>query len=163
MTEELHVQDGQVVSLVYTLQVDGEVIDSSEEDDPLQFIQGEGDIIPGLEGALYDMEIGESKNLVIAPKDAYGELNDEAFIEVPKDQFPANIPLELGTELQVRNPEGDVMDARIDRIDEDSVLLDFNHPLAGKILHFDVKVTALRPATEEEISHGHVHEHEHED
>jgi len=63
----------------------------------------------------------------------------------------------------VRNPEGDVMDARIDRIDEDSVLLDFNHPLAGKILHFDIKVTALRPATEEEISHGHVHEHEHED
>ena len=63
----------------------------------------------------------------------------------------------------MRNPEGDVMEARIDKIEEDSVRLDFNHPLAGKILHFDVKVIALRPATEEEISHGHVHDHEHED
>jgi len=163
MTEELRVQDGQVVSLVYTLQVDGEVIDSSEESEPLQFIQGEGHIIPGLEGGLYEMGIGESKNLVIAPKDAYGELNEEAFIEVPKDQFPDSIPLELGTELQVRDPEGDVMEARIDNIEEGSVRLDFNHPLAGKVLHFDVKVIALRPATEEEMSHGHVHEHEHED
>jgi FKBP-type peptidyl-prolyl cis-trans isomerase SlyD len=162
MTDELHVQDGQVVSLVYTLQVDGEVVDSSEENEPLQFIQGEGHIIPGLEGALYDMEIGESKNLVIAPEDAYGELNDEAFIEVPKDQFPPSIPLELGTEIQVRNPEGDEMEARIDKIEEDSVRLNFNHPLAGKVLHFDVKVIALRLATEEEISHGHVHDNHHE-
>jgi FKBP-type peptidyl-prolyl cis-trans isomerase SlyD len=158
MTEELHVQDGQVVSLVYTLQVDGEVIDSSEENEPLQFIQGEGHIIPGLEGALYEMGIGESKNLVIAPEDGYGEFNEEAFIEVPKDQFPPSVPLELGTELQVRNPEGDVLEARIDKIEEDNVRLDFNHPLAGKELHFDVKVIALRQATEEEISHGHVHE-----
>jgi FKBP-type peptidyl-prolyl cis-trans isomerase SlyD len=158
MTEELHVQDGQVVSLVYTLQVDGEVIDSSEENEPLQFIQGEGHIIPGLEGALYEMGIGESKNLVIAPEDGYGEFNEEAFIEVPKDQFPPSVPIELGTELQVRNPEGDVLEARIDKIEEDSVRLDFNHPLAGKELHFDVKVIALRQATEEEISHGHVHE-----
>jgi FKBP-type peptidyl-prolyl cis-trans isomerase SlyD len=151
MTEVLHVQDG-------TLQVDGEVIDSSEESEPLQFIQGEGNIIPGLEGAIYEMGIGESKNLVIAPQDAYGEFNEEAFIEVPKDQLPPSIPLELGAELQVRNPEGDVLEARIDRIDEDSVRLDFNHPLVGKELHFDVKVIALRQATEEEISHGHVHE-----
>jgi FKBP-type peptidyl-prolyl cis-trans isomerase SlyD len=158
MTEELHVQDGQVVSLVYTLQVDGEVIDSSEENEPLQFIQGEGHIIPGLEGALYEMGIGESKNLVIAPEDGYGEFNEEAFIEVPKDQFPPSVPIELGTELQVRNPEGDVLEARIDKIEEDNVRLDFNHPLAGKELHFDVKVIALRQATEEEISHGHVHE-----
>lgn len=158
MTEELHVQDGQVVSLVYTLQVDGEVIDSSEENEPLRFIQGEGHIIPGLEGALYEMGIGESKNLVIAPEDAYGELTEEAFIEVPKDQFPPSIPLELDTELQVRNPEGDVLEARIDKIEEDRVRLDFNHPLAGKELHFDVKVIALRQATDEEISHGHVHQ-----
>ena len=152
MTEVLHVQDG-------TLQVDGEVIDSSEESEPLQFIQGEGNIIPGLEGAIYAMGIGESKNLVIAPQDAYGEFNEEAFIEVPKDQLPPSIPLELGAELQVRNTEGDVLEASIDRIDEDSVRLDFNHQLVGKELHFDVKVIALRQATEEEISHGHVHEY----
>jgi FKBP-type peptidyl-prolyl cis-trans isomerase SlyD len=162
MTEALHVQDGQVVSLVYTLQVDGQVIDSSEESEPLQFIQGEGHIIPGLESALYDMEVGERKNLVIAPEYGYGELSNEAFIDVPKDQFPAEIPIELGIELQVRSPEGDIMEARIDKIEEDSVRLDFNHPLAGKVLHFDVKVIALRQASADEKSHGHVHDHQHQ-
>ncbi len=162
MAEKLTVQDGQVVSLAYTLHVDGEVIDESQENDPLEYIQGEGMIIPGLEEALYDLGVGESKSVIVAPENGYGEVDSKAFMVVPKSQFPSTIPLTAGTELHVRNDHGEEMDARIDSVSATDVRLDFNHPLAGKELYFDVKVVALRPASEEELSHGHVHGDEHD-
>ncbi len=157
MTDELKVDDGQVVSMHYTLQVDGRVVDSSEGGDPLEFIQGMGHIIPGLEHQLYDMKIGDGKQVVVAPKDGYGEVNTEAFMDVPRTAFPANVPLETGTELELRDQSGHPVYARIGTVDDTNVHLDMNHPLAGKELHFDVKIAGLRPATQEEISHGHVH------
>jgi FKBP-type peptidyl-prolyl cis-trans isomerase SlyD len=163
MTDELKVQDGQVVSMDYVLQVDGSEVDASDEGEPLEFIQGEGHIIPGLANALYGMGVGETKNVVVSAQDGYGELDDEAFVDVPKDQFPPSIPLEPGVELQVKNDDGHIMEARIDRVGKKTVRLDFNHPLAGKELHFEVKIIALRPATEEELSHGHVHDPDHDD
>ena len=93
MTDELKVDDGQVVSMHYTLHVDGQVVDSSEGKEPLQFIQGMGHIIRGLEHQLYDMKVGEKKDVVVAPKDGYGETDPEAFMDVPRDLFPPNIPL----------------------------------------------------------------------
>jgi FKBP-type peptidyl-prolyl cis-trans isomerase SlyD len=157
MSEELKVQDGQVVSMNYTLHVDGEVMDSSEGHEPLEFLQGAGNIIPGLEQELYGMGLGESKTVIVQPEDGYGILDPDAFIDVPKEQFPANIPLEEGVEIQVTNQDGQAMSARIDSVSDESVRLDFNHPLAGKELHFDVKVVGLRDATDEESEHGHAH------
>ncbi len=157
MTESPTVSKGQVVSMHYTLQVDGDVIDSSKGQEPFEFIQGIGTIIPGLERAMEGMKIGESKEVTLPPAEGYGEIAEDAFVEVPRASFPANIPLEVGVDLQVEDQSGHPMYARIDRVGEDSIRLDFNHPLAGKELTFNVEVLALRDATEEELSHGHVH------
>lgn len=158
MNDVLKVTDGQVVSMDYTLRVDGEVIDTSEGQEPLEFLQGVGNIIPGLESELYGMSVGESKKVVVAAADGYGDFSDEAVLEVPKGEFPAEIPLEIGTELQVRGQDGETMYGRISKIGDEVVELDFNHPLAGKELHFDVKIAALREASDEELLHGHVHQ-----
>jgi FKBP-type peptidyl-prolyl cis-trans isomerase SlyD len=156
------IKDGHVVAMDYTLFVDGEIADSSEDQEPLEFIQGMGNIIPGLERELYGMTAGDSKQVKVAPKEAYGEYSDEAFMEVPRNQFPEDIPLEEGTELQVRDEDGKVAMARIDRVTIDNVRLDFNHPLAGKELLFDVTIVALRDASPEELDHGHVHNEHHQ-
>jgi len=157
MSKDVKVEDGQVVSIEYTLRVDSEVVDTSDGREPLEFIQGTGSIIPGLERELYAMMIGEQKKVTVAPADGYGELDTEAYASVPRTEFPNNIPLEKGIEIQVHDQDGHPMYARIDSIEDESVKLDFNHPLAGKTLNFDVTVVALRDATAEELSHGHVH------
>ena len=157
MSEDLKVKDGHVVSMEYTLKVDGEIADSSEGRAPLEFVHGSGNIIPGLEREMTGMAIGESKDVVVAAVDAYGEEDEKAFMDVPREQFPEEIPMKVGTEIQVQNQAGQPMYARIDMVGEKSVRLDFNHPLAGKDLHFSVKVIGLREATDEEKEHGHVH------
>jgi FKBP-type peptidyl-prolyl cis-trans isomerase SlyD len=133
------------------------VIDSSDESEPLEFLQGHKNIIPGLEKELYGMGVGDSKEITVAAKDAYGPIDPEAVIEVPKDQFPDDVPLEPDVQLQVRDMDGRVMDARITEVKDDTITLDFNHPLAGMDLHFAVKVVSLREPTEEELEHGHIH------
>ena len=162
MTEQKKVDDGQVVSVHYTLHVNGQVLDSSEGGEPLQFIQGMGHIIPGLEHELYEMKIGDSKKVVVAAKDGYGEIDTEAFMDVPRDSFPTDVPAEIGIELELRDQSDHPVYARIETISADNVRLNMNHPLAGKELHFDVKIADLRPATDEEVSHGHVHTEGHE-
>jgi FKBP-type peptidyl-prolyl cis-trans isomerase SlyD len=157
MTENVLVQDGQVISMEYTLRVDGAILDASGPDQPLEFIQGQGQIIPGLEAMLYGMGVGESKQVVVAPADGYGELDSAAYADIPRAQVPPHIPLEVGLELQVRGQDGQAHQARITQVSDEAIRLDFNHPLAGKELHFDVKIAALRAATSEELDHGHVH------
>lgn len=161
MSEVLKVADGHVVAMDYTLRVDGEVVDSSEGHEPLEFLQGVGNIIPGLERELYGMAVGESKKVIVAPADGYGEFDEEALVEVPKGEFPAQIPLELGTELQVRGQDGETMHGYISNVGEEMIELDFNHPLAGKELHFEVTIANLREASDEELLHGHVHQDGH--
>ncbi len=159
----MNIRDDLVVSLDYTLKVDGAVIDKSENGEPIQFIQGQGHVIPGLERQLYGMTIGESKLLVIPPAEGYGEVDDDAYANVPRSQFPADIPLELGIALQLRDQRGEVLNATIEEINQEAVRLNFNHPLAGKELIFTVKVVDLREATQEEMDHGHVHDPDDED
>ncbi len=156
------VKNDLVVVMDYSLRVDGEVIDSSSESEPMQYLQGHQNIIPGLESEMEGMKIGESKDVVVSPAEGYGELDDEAFIEVPKNQFPEHIPVEVGTELQVENEEGQPVYARIDKIENNIVTLNFNHPLAGKELNFTVTVLALREPNAEELANGHVHQHGHD-
>lgn len=152
------VQNDTVVSMEYTLHVEGEKIDSSEGQDPLQFLAGHGNIITGLEREMMGMKVGDSKEVTIQPADAYGEFDDQAFMEVPRDQFPQDMPLEEGLELTVRDDSGQSRYARVDGIEGNNVTLNFNHPLAGDELHFNIKVVGLREPTAEELEHGHVHQ-----
>ena len=152
------VQKDIVVSMEYTLQVDGEEIDSSKGQSPLQFLVGHGNIISGLEREMMGMKVGESKDVVIQPADAYGEFDDQAFMNVPRGEFPKDMPLQEGLELSVRDDSGQSRYARVDSIEDDNVTLNFNHPLAGDELHFNVKVVGVREPTTEELSHGHVHD-----
>jgi FKBP-type peptidyl-prolyl cis-trans isomerase SlyD len=162
MSEEVKVEPGQVVAMEYTLKVDGQVADTSEGREPLEYVHGAGNIIPGLEREMIGMGVGESKEVVVAALDAYGEEDEKAFMDVPVDQFPKDIQMKVGTELQVQNQAGQPMYARIVQVGEKSVRLDFNHPLAGKELHFSVKVVDVRRATQEEKEHGHVHKPGHQ-
>jgi FKBP-type peptidyl-prolyl cis-trans isomerase SlyD len=157
------IEQNSVVSLDYTLKVDGGVVDTSEGSEPIEFIQGQGQIISGLENELYGMAIGDSKDVVVSPSQGYGEIDSEAFADIPRGEFPANIPLEEGVALQLKDQDGNVLEAHIVEAGEKTVRLNFNHPLAGKELHFSVKVVGIREASDEEISHGHVHHHEHGD
>jgi len=157
------IEQNSVVSLDYTLKVDGGVVDTSEGGEPIEFLQGQGQIIPGLENELYGMSIGDSKDVIVSPSQGYGEIDSEAFADIPREEFPPNIPLEESVALQLKDQDGNVLEAHIVEAGEKTVRLNFNHPLAGKELHFSVKVVGIREASDEEISHGHVHHHEHGD
>jgi len=160
----LTVADDLVVSLDYTLHLEGdpEVFDASEGEEPLEFIQGRGHIIPGLERALYGMAVGQKKKVVVQPEDAYGELDSDAFQLIARDTFPPEVELEVGMGLELHDDEGEIVEAYVAELHPDGVMLDFNHPLAGETLYFEVEVIGLRSATDEELEHDHVHGHEHD-
>ena len=151
------VADDLVVTMDYSLTVDGEIVDSSEQDGPIEFLQGYGNIIPGLEAHLGGLAIGESLQVSVAAKDAYGEFDSEQVVDVPLDEFPEEICVEPGVELEMKDQDGDMLFARVLSVGKSRAKLDFNHPLAGKELTFDVTIVALRPPTPEELEHGHVH------
>lgn len=158
------VEDNVVVTMNYSLSIDGEVVDSSEgeDNDPIIFLQGAGQIISGLEKSIYGLKVGDKKSVTVDPNDGYGEVDPESIVEVPKDEFPKDFPLELGVEITVNADDEDEegeeeMEATIVAVNESTVTLDFNHPLAGKTLKFDVHIIDIREATTEEIEHGHVH------
>jgi len=155
------VQDGLVVSMEYTLSVDGEVLDSSKDAGPLQFLAGYDNIVPGLEHEMLGMKIGESKDVLVMPVDGYGEFDEEAFVEVPRSEFPSDMELEEGLELGVSDEDGQNQVAFVESFNNEIVRLDFNHPLAGAELQFNVKVVGLREPTKEELEHGHVHDEDH--
>ncbi len=139
------VTKGKVVSIEYTLKLkDGTVVDSNVGGKPFTFIQGSHQIIPGLEKAIEGMKVGESKHVVLPPKDAYGEVDRNAFVEVPKEKVPKGV--KEGTYLQGTDPQGGKILVRVAKVKKDTVVLDFNHPLAGKTLYFDVKVLDVRDA-----------------
>lgn len=157
MFEPMKVDDGKVVSMYYTLHVDGKLVDSSSEAEPLQFIQGVGHIIRGLEQAIYNLRVGDRKRIIVAAADGYGTGAPEAFMDVPRDAFPTDVPLEPGTQLELRDKSGHPFHARIETVADQNIRLNMNHPLAGKELAFDIVITDLRQATSEEVAHGHVH------
>jgi len=155
------VQDGLVVSMDYKLTVDGEVLDSSDDEGPLQFLAGYDNIVPGLEREMIGMKIGENKEVVVKAEDGYGEFDEEAFMEVPRTEFPEDMKLEEGMELHITDEDDQHQAAYVTGFDDKTVQLDLNHPLAGAELHFNVTVVALREPTDEELDHGHVHEEGH--
>lgn len=138
------VKSGDTVQIHYTgtLQ-DGTTFDSSEGRDPLEFVVGSGQIIPGLDNALPGMNEGERKTVKVDSAEAYGPVNPEMQQSVPREGIPADIPLEPGTQLQMQTPDGQAMPVTVVSVDEASVTLDANHPLAGKDLQFDIEVVKI--------------------
>jgi FKBP-type peptidyl-prolyl cis-trans isomerase SlyD len=131
---------GKKVTMRYTLKLDdNEVADTNVGAEPLTFVGGARQIIPELEKALQGMKVGDKKLVTIEADDGYGVINTDAFKEVEKDQIPSE-GLKVGAELQGKGEDGKIVSSRVVEIKEETVLLDFNHPLAGKTLYFDVKI-----------------------
>ena len=147
-----------VASIHYTLtNSSGEVLDSSEGAEPLAYLHGAGNIIPGLENALVGKTAGASLQVNIAPADAYGELQPELVQVVPREAFLGVDEIEPGMSFEAQDPQGQARRIIVKSVEGDEVTIDANHPLAGVELNFDVQVVDVRDASEEEIAHGHVH------
>lgn len=154
----LMVGNNMVVSMDYTLTDEsGNVLDSSNDSEPLAYLHGAGNIIPGLEKALVGKMADDVLQVEVAPAEAYGEKVPELMQTVDKAAFQGVDNLEPGMAFEAQGENGQVQRVVIASIDGDQVTVDGNHPLAGMTLNFDVKIISVRDATEEEISHGHVH------
>ena len=150
-----------VVTLQYKLSLDdGEVVEESTADEPLVYLHGHDNIIPGLERALEGLRVGDRKVVVVEPADAYGDYDPDEVDELGIDELPPGFEPEVGMLLSVQDEEGNEFIAQVTDVTKETVTLDFNHPMAGERLHFDVEVTGLRSATPEELKHGHVHDDE---
>ena len=133
----------------------GEVVDSNKGGAPLEFIAGKGQIIPGLEKEIETMNAGEEKTVTVPANEAYGEYNEEMIQEVPRDQFEG-IELQKGMTLYGQTPDGQTIAVTVKDFDDQKVIIDYNHPLAGEDLTFDVKVITKREATPDEALSGQV-------
>ena len=148
----------KAVSIEYTLtNDDGDVIDSSAGGAPLVYLQGAGNIIPGLEKALDGKAVGDELEVTVEPEDAYGEYSAELVSTLSASMFEGVDQLEVGMQFHASAPDGQMQIVTIRDLDGDDVTVDGNHPLAGQRLTFKVKVVAVRDASEEEVAHGHVH------
>ncbi|MFN3144167.1 MAG: peptidylprolyl isomerase [Paracoccaceae bacterium] len=135
---------GDTVRLHYTGTLeDGTTFDSSAGRDPLQFTVGSGEIIPGLDREIAGMAVGDTKQVTVAAEDAYGAHDPDRQQVVPRDQIPAHIPTEPGTQLQLQTPDGQAVPVVVAECTETEVTLDANHPLAGKALIFDVELVEI--------------------
>lgn len=142
----LAIQAGSLVAFDYTLTDEsGKVLDTSKGKEPMHYVHGKGQIIPGLEKELAGMTVGSQKKVTVKPEDGYGPVNPQAFQEIPKDKLPPEA-LKVGTVLTATGPQGQHVPVRVHEIKENTVVMDFNHPLAGKTLLFDIKITEIKPA-----------------
>ncbi len=151
-------EQGKVVSINYTLKnADGEILDTSEGREPLAYLHGGGNIIPGLESAITGKSVGDALNVVIEPDQAYGHRNEAQVGKVARSDLQGVGEISVGSQLQAETPEGPRIVVVVE-MDEESVTIDANHPLAGETLHFDVTVSEVRDPTPEELQHGHAHD-----
>lgn len=147
----------RVIGFHYTLtDKSGTTLDSSIGDEPLYFLEGAQQIIPGLESVITLMNVGDKRKIEVKATDAYGDINPELVVKVKRTQFPPEAELQIGDQFQVNNDHHSPV-FTIMSIDNDEVTVDGNHPMAGKDLFFDVEIVGMRPATEEEITHRHAH------
>ena len=153
------VKKGIIVGIEYVLMVDGEKVDETEGE-ALEYVHGFNNIISGLEKELEDLKIGDSKKVTILPANAYGEFDPTQIAEIPRTEFPEEIPFVPGLEIEMTSVDGEILIGTIEEVLKETVQVNFNHPLAGQTLVFDVKVSTLREASAEELEHGHVH-HDH--
>ena len=147
------IEANQIVSIEYEVRDGEKVVDSNVGGAPLVFMYGKGQIIPGLEAGIVNMAIGEKGDILVKPTDAYGEYNAEATQEVPADQF-AGIDLEIGMTLYGQGEDGGTVQVTVKEIGAETIMIDFNHPLAGKELMFSVTLNNVRDASAEEAMTG---------
>jgi FKBP-type peptidyl-prolyl cis-trans isomerase SlyD len=146
-----------VVTIHYTLKDDaGAMLDSSPPGDPIAYLHGHGNIVPGLERQLEGRNAGDKLNVQVSPADGYGEYHEELVQQVPRRALKGIANVTVGMRLQAQTPEG-ARTVTVTHVASDMVTIDGNHPLAGKSLNFEVEVAEVRQATQEELSHGHVH------
>ena len=151
-------EPNKVITMNYTLKdSEGIVIDTTEDKGAFSFISGVNQILPKLEEEMGTMLIGSKKNVKLSAEDAYGVYDENAIQKVEKSSFPDNTTVEVGMGFVANSPEGHPMPFKVTAVEEKEVTIDFNHPLAGKNLEFDVHLVDIRNASEEEIAHGHAH------
>lgn len=149
---------GMVVLIHYTLRdPQGEVIDSSMHSHPLEYLHGARNIVVGLENALVGAQVGERKRVKVAPEEGYGLARPDAIHAFPRGAFPAEMELQPGMQFSAEAENGQAMTVWVHSLEGEQVMIDFNHPLAGMELDFEVQIEDVRPATQEEIAHGHPH------
>lgn len=154
----MQIADNAVVAIDYTLRNDeGEILDSSDGAQPLAYLHGAANIIPGLEQALAGKRAGDELEVSVEPEDAYGEYTLELVATLNRSMFEGIDELQVGMQFHASAPDGGMQVVTIRDIDGEQVTVDGNHPLAGQRLNFKVKVISVRAATEEELEHGHAH------
>ena len=152
------IAEKKVVRIDYTLKnAAGEVLDTSEGGEPLMYLHGGHQIVPGLERELAGLTAGDSKDVVVAPEDGYGQPDPQGIFGVPRAAFPAEAQLSVGETFMGEDDEGGAVPVRVVEVRDDMVIVDANHPLAGETLYFHVDVREVRDATLEELMHGHAH------
>ena len=153
----MQIADQKVVVLHYTLtDNEGKLIDKSE-DGSFAYLHGARNIIPGLEDALAGRAAGDELKVSISPEEGYGHRDENMLQEVPKSMFEDDSQIAVGSQFHAQGPNGEMLVVTVMEVNDDNVVVDGNHPLAGVELNFDVMVVEVRDASEEEIAHGHVH------
>jgi FKBP-type peptidyl-prolyl cis-trans isomerase SlyD len=151
------ITDGVVVSMTYVLTVDGEEVGRADENEPLEYLHGAENIVPGLEAALEGKVVGDVVHVTVPPEEAYGDYDDEEIDEFDLDEIPGGENLEEGMIVEVEDEDGFVYIGTVMEVVDGVVVVDFNPPLAGKTLTFDVQVLTIRQADPDEVDHGHPH------
>lgn len=158
----MEIKDQLVASIHYTLKDDeGTVIDSSADQEPLHYLHGAQNIVPGLEKELTGKRIGDKLQVVVQPEEGYGEYDAALIQAVPRTMFSGVDDIKVGMEFHAQTQQG-MQVVEVVEVEEESITINGNHPLAGKILYFDIEITAIREATADELEHGHVHGQSHE-
>jgi len=158
----LLIGENSVVTVKYTLTDDaGKVLDSSDGSKPMVYLHGAGTIVPGLEKALVGKGAGESLKVRVEPSDAYGELIPDGIKTIERSAFEGVDVVEVGMAFDAEAPDGTEQHIVVTKVEDDTVTIDINHPLAGVTLNFDIQILSVREATKEELDHGHSHEDGH--
>ena len=153
----MQIAENLVALIHYTLKnEEGQVLDSSEGQEPLPFLCGANNIVAGLEKALLGKTVGDKLDVTVQPEEGYGEIRAELIQKVDRENFQGIDDIQVGMQFMAEAPWGQ-QPVTVTKVEDDGITLDGNHPLAGQVLEFSVEVTEVRDATEEELEHGHVH------
>ena len=154
----MNISDKCVVTFHYTLtNSDGEELDTSVGRDPMKYLHGASNIVPGLEKELKGKSAGDTLKVEVHPDEGYGQVDPKLIQKAPRSAFDGSPEIKPGMQFQAQGPGGEVQMITVKEITDDEITIDGNHPLAGQVLHFDVSIEEVREASKEELSHGHAH------
>lgn len=153
----MQIQDKRVVNLAYTLKDDSDTVIDESTDGSFSYLHGASNIIPGLENSLTGKQAGDELSVTVEPEMGYGVRDADRVQSVPREMFPEDVEISPGMQFHAQGPDGQAIVVMVSKVEDDTITVDGNHPLAGVQLNFDVKILAVRDATAEELAHGHVH------